>query len=123
MNSKLFRICCAIGLSDAVKLDNMELDIDLNDISSIDSYTPSKFMDGIDKIGSPDELITTLADIRIPGELGGMAPADSPSSTSTESSKPKAEAPKIKEETKKSELPSELSKPKDEDKDADDDVK
>lgn len=40
----------------------------MDDISSIDSYTPSRFMEGIEKIGygAPDDLISVYADIRIP---------------------------------------------------------
>ena len=67
MNSKLYNICTVLGLSAAIKINDWALD--LNDISSIDSYTPSRFMDGIEKIGTPDELISTFADMKLPGEL------------------------------------------------------
>ena len=41
MNSKFLRICSGIGFSAAITLG--ESDIDINDISSIDSYMPERF--------------------------------------------------------------------------------
>lgn len=97
MNSKFVRICSAIGVASALKLEL--LDIDLNDISTLDAYAPSKFFENMEKIGTPDELISTLADIRMynreapalpvsaaPAELGGLAGPESTSSATSANS-------------------------------------
>jgi len=77
MNSKFVKICSAIGISAAITLG--DINFDYNDISSIDSYTPSKFFEGIEKLSTADELVSTLADVRMyshagpaPAELGGI---------------------------------------------------
>jgi hypothetical protein len=95
MNSKFFKICSAIGISAAITLG--DVDFDMNDISSIDSYTPSKFFEGIEKISTADELVNTLADLRMysvaspaPAELGGIigvGDAAEPGATSSETVK------------------------------------
>jgi hypothetical protein len=63
MNSKLLKVCAFIEVSAALSLN--ALDFNTDDISSLDAFTPSKFMDGIERVGTPDELISTLADIRV----------------------------------------------------------
>ena len=75
MNSKFVKVCSAIGISAAITLG--DINFDYNDISSIDSYTPSKFMEGIENISTPNELISTLADVRMYSHAGpGPAPAE-----------------------------------------------
>ena len=94
MNSKFVKICSAIGISAAITLG--DINFDYNDISSIDSYTPSKFFEGIEKLSTADELVSTLADVRMyshagpaPAELGGIigvGDGAQPGATSSETS-------------------------------------